>query len=56
MLYIDFNTGEILTLQELNEEYRMYSHEMEYRSFDDYFEDMLSLGRQRIGGLVEVDE
>lgn len=34
----------------------MYVSEMEYKDFEDFFEDLMSLGRQKIGGIVEVEE
>lgn len=54
MLYKDFDTNEIYTIEELKETYKIFADEMEYTDFEDFFEEMLSQGRQGIGGLVEA--
>ena len=41
-------------LKELKEEYAKYRHEMDYSTFDEWFDKMLDLGRQKVGGLVEI--
>lgn len=56
MMYMDFDTGEKFTLNELKAEYKMFAHEMEYEDFEDFFEDVMSIGRQKIGGIVEVEQ
>lgn len=54
-VYMDFDTGNFWSLEELRERYERHAHEMSYDSFDDYLEEALDLGTQRIGGLVEVE-
>ena len=54
--YIIFDTGEIWTEDEIKEQFEMFKDEMQYDLFDDYMDDMLSLGRQRIGGMIEIEE
>lgn len=54
--YIIFDTGEIWTEDEIKEQLEMFKDEMQYDSFDDYMDDMLSRGRQRTGGMIEVEE
>lgn len=55
-IYMDFDTGEEYTLDELNATYKQFENEMQYDSFEDYLEKMLDLGRQKIGGLVEIED
>ncbi len=52
--YMNFDTGRIFSLKELKEEYAKYRHEMDYSTFDEWFDKMLDLGRQKVGGLVEI--
>lgn len=54
--YMLFDTGEIYTLEEIHAEYDHFRDEMTYTDFDDYMDTMLSLGKQKIGGFVEVEE
>lgn len=54
MRYKNFDTGEEYTLDELKATYKQFENEMQYDSFEDYLEKMLDLGRQKIGGLVEI--
>lgn len=56
MKFKDLNTGEIWTLTEIREAYEQFADEMPYDSFEQYFAEMISLGRHRIGGFREVDE
>lgn len=56
MRYKDFDTGEKYTLNELKATYKQFENEMQYDSFEDYLEKMLDLGRQKIGGLVEIED
>lgn len=56
MRYKDFDTGEEYTLDELKTTYKQFEDEMQYDSFEDYLEKMLDLGRQKIGGLVEIED
>ena len=56
MRYKDFDTGEEYTLDELKAIYKQFEDEMQYDSFEDYLEKMLDLGRQKIGGLVEIED
>lgn len=55
-IYMDFDTGEKYTLDELNTIYNQQEDEMQYDGFEDYLEKMLDLGRQKIGGLVEIED
>lgn len=55
--YMDFDSGEIWTLSELEKAFDEQRGELEnYENFEEYFDHMISLGMQKIGGLVEVDE
>lgn len=56
MRYKDFDTGEEYTLDELKATYKQFENEMQYDSFEDYLEKMLDLGRQKIVGLVEIED
>ena len=56
MRYKDFDTGEEYTIDELKVTYKQFENEMQYDSFEDYLEKMLDLGRQKIGGLVEIED
>lgn len=54
--YISIDTGEIYTKAEIENDYEMFKNEMlGYADFNDYFENMLSLGRERVGGFVECE-
>ena len=55
-IYMDFDTGEKYTLDELKVIYHQQEDEMQYDSFEDYLEKMLDLGRQKIGGLIEIED
>ena len=55
-IYMDFDTGEKYTLDELKVIYHQQEDEMQYDGFEDYLEKMLDLGRQKIGGLVEIED
>lgn len=52
--YEDFDTGETYTLEEIKDIYKQFADEMDYPNFDAYFEYQLDLGRQKIGGYIEV--
>ena len=54
--YMDINSGEIWTKEEIKTEFEMFKYEMdpEPENFEDWFEDRLSEGRQGIGGIVEI--
>ena len=52
--YMDFNSGEIWTEEEVKEAYSDFRDEMQYDSYEDYIEAMLALGAQKTGGLVEA--
>lgn len=54
-VYMDFDTGNFWSLEELREHYERHAHEMSYDGFDGYLEEALNLGIQRVGGLVEVE-
>lgn len=53
-MYKDFDTGEEFTIEELKTIYNQFEGEMQYDSFEDYMDKMLDLGRQKVGGLIEV--
>lgn len=53
--YMNIDTGRIFSLKELKEEYKAFKSEMRYDDFGSYLDKMLDLGRQGIGGLVEVE-
>ena len=55
-MYRNIDTGEIWTEEEIRKEFEDFKDEMPYESFDEYMDDMLSKGRQRITGLEEVEE
>lgn len=55
MKYMNFDTGEIWTEQELKDRYNQIKDELTM-SFDDMMDFLLSQGRERKGGLIEVDE
>ena len=53
--YMSIDSGEIYTIAEIKNDYEMFKNEMlGYADFNDYFETMLSLGRERVGGFVEI--
>lgn len=58
--YMDFDTGEAYTLDELQRLFEQYKWEMypdNYMpTFEEWFEEQLIFGRQGIGGLEEVEE
>jgi len=54
--YRDIDSGEIWTEEEVREQFELLKDEMSYESFDDYMDNMLSKGRQRITGFEEVEE
>ena len=61
--YRNIDTGEIWTEEEVKESFEQFRDEIidddgkpKYSSYEEYLEEMLSQGRQRIGGLEEVEE
>lgn len=54
MLYRDIDTGEVFTIEELKEIYEQQKDEMSYDSFDDYMDEALTLGINKICGLEEI--
>ena len=54
--YRDIDSGEIWTEEEVRKQFELFKDEMPYESFDEYMDDMLSKGRQRITGFEEVEE
>lgn len=61
--YRNLDTGEIWTEEEVKESFEQFKDEIiddagnpKYSSYEEYMEEMLSQGRQRIGGLEEVEE
>lgn len=54
--YRSFDTNEIWTEEEIMEEYEGIPELIEqYPNFSEYLEHLLDLGRQRVGGIVEVE-
>lgn len=53
--YMDFNSGEVWTEEEIKAEYESFKDEMSFSSYEDYLDEMLRLGACKEGGLVEVD-
>ena len=54
MKYMNFDTGEIWSKEEIKEAFDQQNTD-ESETFENYFEVMLSLGRARRGGFVEID-
>ena len=52
--YMNLDTGEEFTLEELRHEYDLYKADMPYENFEDYLEKMLELGRNKEGGLIKL--
>ena len=55
-MYLVFDTGEIWTEKEIKEAYEQFKDEMKYDSFEDYMDEMLRMGKNREGGLIEIEE
>lgn len=55
-IYMNFDTGEVFTEDELRNLYGMYRDEMRHNTFEEYMDYMLLMGRDRTGGLVEMEE
>ena len=57
MKYKNVDTGEVWTLEEVKEAYEDFKHEIadEAKSFEDYLDDMLDMGRRKEGGLEEIE-
>lgn len=53
--YQNLDTGETWTESEVKEAYEQFADEMEYDSYEDYLEAMLTLGKQNAGGLIELE-
>lgn len=55
-MYMCFDTGFFWTEEEIREGYDGdYDLQNDYPTFEEFFEHLLDLGKQKIGGLVEVD-
>ncbi len=52
--YRNIDTGEIWTEDEIRKEYNDFKSEMPYTDFEDYMNEMLREGREKVGGLMEV--
>lgn len=53
--YMNFDTGEIWTEDEIREVYEGIPGCIDdYPTFEDYLEYLLDLGRQKVGGIVEM--
>lgn len=56
MKYMDFDTGEVWTEEEIQEVYKAeYELREQYPTFDDYLEHLIDLGKQKVGGIVEIE-
>ena len=53
--YLVFDTGEVWTEEEIEQAYDQFKEEMKYNSFDEYMDHMIQLGKNREGGLIEVE-
>lgn len=53
--YMNLDTGEVWTEEEVREAYEDLKGELDYNNFEEYLDHLLSLGAQKIGGLVEVE-
>ena len=51
--YKNIDTGVVWSEEEIREAYNQ--QENPFEPYDEYLEDMLKQGRERIGGLVEID-
>ena len=56
MKYMNIDTGETYTREELEKELEMFKDEMRFDNFEDYLEEYLRLGRERITGFVEIED
>lgn len=58
MKYMLLDTGDLYTLDEIRKAYDDFKDEMDqkYVDFEEYLDMLLDLGRQRIGGFIEVEE
>lgn len=58
MKYMDINSGEIWTEEEIKETYEQFKDEMPttFESFEEYLDFLLKLGREKIGGFVKVED
>ena len=61
--YMHLNTGEIYTEDEIKHDFEMFADDIldkdgnrKFDTFEEYFDHELQLGRDRVGGYVEVDE
>lgn len=61
--YRNIDTGEIWTEEEVKESFEQFRDEIiddagnpKYSSYEEYIEEMLNQGRQKIAGLEEVEE
>lgn len=53
--YMNFDTGEVWTEDELREVYEGIPELIDdYPAFEDYLEYLLDLGRQKVGGIIEM--
>ena len=55
-MYMDFDTGETYTLEELKTLFDQYNEEMAYNDFEEFMNDQLAKGLQRVGGLIEIEQ
>lgn len=55
MMYRNFDTNEIWTEEEIREIYDCEeSLQDNYKTFEEYLEHLLDLGKQQVGGIVEA--
>lgn len=54
--FIDFDSNELYTLDEMKTAFESVRDEIKDNDFESYLERLLLLGRDKIGGVVEVNE
>ena len=56
MKYMNFDTGEVWTEEEIKEVYEAeYELHEQYPTFEEYLEHLIDLGKQKVGGIVEIN-
>ncbi len=53
--YMNFDTHEVYTLEELQHDFELFQHETTFTDFAEYMDNMLALGFAAVGGLVEIE-
>lgn len=55
-MYMNLDTGETYTLEEVKKLYEDFQNEMEHDSFEEFLDTMLEMGREKTGGLIEIEQ